>query len=160
MKSLAVAARFTAEVAVLVIVGACSVTVPEPAGPSPVQRPLVVSVDTPDGVVGLFRDANGTHLVLDGHDTGAKDESSGAPTVHLVAFGGETGRVYNSFVFGLAPSGASEVEFAGMDQLGGAVVNGLYVVAIKAKDINPIQLNWTFRDRAGAIVKQGSNITP
>lgn len=119
--------------------------------------PLLVALQTSDGLAGVFRDA-GTHLVLAGQDTGAQRETVDPPTVHLLAFDGDTGLAYNSFVFGLAPRGATQVKLVGMDGLG-AVENGVYVVAIKTKDVLPTQLNWVFSDAAGMVIAQGWNIT-
>ncbi|MES2209853.1 MAG: hypothetical protein V4515_06670 [Chloroflexota bacterium] len=121
--------------------------------------PLQASLDTPDGVVGVYLDARGTHLVLGDQDTGGQKDA-GAPTINLFSFGGETGRTYNSFVFGLAPPGATQFELDGLEYIGGGVIGGTYVVALKTRDILPQQLVWRFRSSLGAVLKEGSNITP
>jgi len=120
-------------------------------------------LETPDGVVGVFRDADGVHLVLGNDDTGGQHDGADGesrPTVHLFSTGGQSGRTYNSFVFGLAPPGAVSVHLAGLDGIGGTVDGGLYVIALREKDLLPQNIAWNFQAQSGAVIAEGSNITP
>jgi hypothetical protein len=145
--------------ALIVLLGAGCI-----AGPTVAPPPDLAGVlETPDGVVGLFRDANGVHLVLGNDDTGGQHDGANGeslPTVHLFSLGGQTGRTYNSFVFGLAPPGAVTVHLAGLDGIGGTVDGGLYVIALRDKDILPKNVVWSFQAPSGAVIAEGSNITP
>jgi hypothetical protein len=126
--------------------------------PAPVPPQLLVSIDTVDGTIGVFRAAGRLHLWI-GNDVTSQAETT-PPTVHLISYGGETGLTYNSFVFGTAPPGAVRVELAGFQAIGGDVKGGAYVLAVRDKEVLPTQLNWTFLAAGGAVVLKGSNITP
>lgn len=132
--------------------------VPPSPTSAPSIPPLAASLNTPDGSVGVFIDRLGTHLWL-GQDTGSQGGTK-PPTVHLFSLDGETGRTYNTFVFGLAPQGAVKVDLDGLEYVGGIVANGAYVIASEAKDVIPSQIVWTFHDAEGNVIAQGSNITP
>jgi len=140
-----------------VLLAGCNAS-PYPSVP-PSALALLASLDTPDGIVDVFRDTRGMHLWL-GQDTGGQNESGLPPSVHLFSTGGESGLTYNSFVFGVAPSGATQVELSGIDYIGATVTNDVYVMALEAKDILPTQLVWTFRNGQGDVISRGSNITP
>ncbi|MBI2780606.1 MAG: hypothetical protein HYX55_02265 [Chloroflexi bacterium] len=140
--------------AIALVLSGCTLF-PTPSPPPPV---LLVSVDTPDGTIGVFKNERGVHLWLVNQDTGAQKVTP-TPTVHLFTLGGETGRTYNSFVFGAAPPGAARVELAGLQAIGGEVKGGVYILALRDKSILPTQLNWKFVTEFGAVVVQGSNIT-
>ena len=137
----------------------CAVFRPTEAAPTP-PTPVLASVETPDGTVEVTRDSSGVHVWHGGLETSEHQPAGDAPNVYPVAYGGETGLIYNAFVYGLAPAGASSVALDGLEAIGGQVVKGTFVLAIKAKDVSPQQLSWTFRSPAGVVVAQGSNITP
>jgi len=139
----------------VVVVSGCGLLEATPTPP-----PIQVRLDTPDGVVGAFRDGTGIHFVIDGQDTGGKPSDRTPPTVDLFSTGGDTGRVYNSFVFGFAPVGAVRVELAGFEPIGGTVEDGMYILALRDEDILPTKLQWRFLSSAGAVLAEGSNITP
>ena len=139
----------------VVVVAGCGLTEATPTPP-----PIQARLDTPDGVVGVFRDGAGIHFVIDGQDTGGQHPDRTAPTVDLWSTGGDSGRVYNSFVYGLAPVGAVRVELAGLAPIGGTVEDGLYILALRDKDILPTKLQWRFVSSAGAVLAEGSNSTP
>ena len=143
-------------------VAGCAYLVPTPSPePRPTRPPFVVLTETPDGIVGVARDISGLHLWINGSEVTSNLDQGDPPTIHLITFSGETGMTYNSFVFGLAPPGARTFEVAGQpDPIGGVVQRGTFVIALKAKDLLPQQLNWTFRNPAGDVVARGSNITP
>ena len=139
----------------VVVVSGCGLT-----GATPTPPPIQVRLDTPDGVVGVFRDGAGIHFVIDGQDTGGQHPDRTAPTVDLFSLSGDTGRVYNSFVYGLAPVGAVRVELAGLAPIGGTVEDGMYILALRDKLILPTKLQWRFVSSAGVVLAEGSNITP
>ncbi len=141
------------------LVAGCGVLGPTVA---PAWR-LAPKLQTPDGIVGVFRDADGVHLVLGDQDTGGqRDGADGEtlPTIHLFSTSGQTGRTYNSFVFGLAPPGATSVKLTTLDGIGGEVEGGLYLIALREKDILPNKLNWAFLSESGLIISEGANVTP
>ncbi len=152
--------RLLASVAILAVIGGC-VLAPTPVPPTPEPLPpLTVRVPTPDGFVGLYREAFRVHLVLGEFGGGSSTPFGEPPTVHLLTAGGMTEAAYNSFVYGEAPAGAATVELAGFETLGGQVVDGLYVLAIRDKDMNPALLRWTFRTAADVVLAVGTGITP
>ncbi|MBI2763654.1 MAG: hypothetical protein HYX54_07905 [Chloroflexi bacterium] len=110
--------------------------------------------------MGVFRDAAGIHFVIDGQDTGGHQPDRMAPTVDLFSLSGDTGRVYNSFVYGLAPVGSVRVELAGLEPIGGTVEDGLYALALRDEDILPTKLRRRFVSSAGVVLAEASNITP
>lgn len=127
------------------------------------SHPLAAFLDTPDGVVGVFRDADGVHLVLGDQDTGGQHDGRDGeelPTVHLFSMGGDTGRSFNSFVFGIAPPGAASVKLASVNGVGGDIRDGLYVIALREKSVVPDQLHWIFASSSGVTISSGTNVTP
>lgn len=140
----------------------CSILAP--AGLTEVSTPLpnfATTIETPEGTVGVVKGDGSLRLVfvIGGGGSGTFPQG-GPPNVYLLSSGGETGAVYNSWVYGLAPAGAATFEVAGAtDALGGQVVDGAFVVALKAKDVQPVDLHWTFRAADGSVVATGSNIT-
>jgi hypothetical protein len=155
-------ASLIAGLAALLLSG-CSVLVPTP---SPVlETPLpnfATTIQTPEGTVGVVKGDGSLRLIfVNGGGGGGSFPQGDAPHVYLLSFGGETGSLYNSYVYGLAPSSAATFEVAGAtDAIGGQVVNGAFVVALKAKDVQPGDLHWTFRAVDGSILLTGANITP
>jgi len=86
-------------------------------------------------------------------------ESGNVPTVHPLRYGGETGDVYNSFVFGIAPPGAVRFSLAASGPTaGGEIVNGTFVVAMTAKDLAPNALDWAFLSADQQVVAEGIGI--
>jgi len=151
-----------AVLAAALLLQGCSVLAPAP--PTVVPTPLphfITTVDTPDGTVGIVMGETSIHLVFVDGGGGTSSEPDGDPPhVYLLSSGGETGAVYNSWVYGIAPPGAATFELAGaQDALGGQVVDGTFVVALKAKDVRPADLHWTFRAADGSVVMTGAGIT-
>jgi len=130
-------------------------------GTTPVtnSRPtLWTSIETPDGVAGVYRDAAGVHLVLNQQDTGpqfAREPLS----VHLFSLSGETGLTYNSFVFGVAPVGASDVEL-NYDGVTAPIRRRVFLVALRQRDVLPQEIEWKFLGPGGLVIAQGTNISP
>ena len=81
-------------------------------------------------------------------------------SVHLLSYGGDTGLEWNSFVYGVAPSGAERIAIAVLESSGGKVHGGTWVVAVREKDLAPDDLTWEFLDREGAVVREGHGIGP
>jgi hypothetical protein len=86
-------------------------------------------------------------------------ESGDAPSVHLSSYGGQTGLAYNTFLFGVAPEGATRFELDPPGTaLGGEVFAGTFVVALHERDVPPDQLQWAFLRQDGSVVVEGSGI--
>lgn len=152
--------QIVALVAAGIVVLACQ---PSPSGTAQACRPpLAVQVESADGPVALARISDRLVLCVAGPDGDLKEvtaveRSDRRPTVHLVAYGGSTGRHDNSFVFGDAPVGAARVEIepgAGR----GVVAGGLYVVALPPRDLRPDQLVWRFLGAPGNVIASGTGI--
>lgn len=131
---------------------------------SPIPFPILqAAVGTPDGVVGVAHTEPLLELYLiDGespHKLTSARESGNRPTVHLLAFGGETNSVYNSFVFGMAPEGATRFSLAPIGSgIGGEIVEDTFVLALMKRDVSPDELNWAFLAADGSVVAEGSGI--
>ncbi len=140
------------------MLAACSPTPPTVAPPV-----LAVSGDIPDGGVAVAKDGTTLSLWLaDGTGawtmvTSTEDEGDHA-TVHLISYGGETGRQTNSFVFGYAPNATASME-VGPGHVAAFLGQGVYVAALAARDVAPNMLVWTFRDAAGGTIASGTGIT-
>ena len=130
-----------------------------------IETPLpnfTTRVDSPDGVVGVVHAGTTIRLVFlpGGGGTSAQIQGA-APHVYLMSMGGETGATYNSWVFGIAPDGAATVELAGaVDAISAPMVDGVFLIGLKAKDIGPGALSWTFRSADGAVLAKGAGIRP
>lgn len=146
---------------------ACSILGPESPPPSPefVHLPLVVKVETEDGVMGVAR-RGGTLVLVTGpnedmlHERTWSGDKEGETTLTLLTVGGETEpRTYNTWVFGNAPPGAVKFEttFGGV---GGEVVDGVFVLALPYKDLPVTALTWSFLNAAGEVVVSGRGLTP
>jgi hypothetical protein len=140
----------------------CSLLAPgvQPVPPTPLPI-FAVTLDTPDGEVGVVRKQSGLELVFVNGGGGTSAQFDGqAPHIYLITYGGETGQTYNSYVYGVAPAGATSVEFAGFDApLRSPIVGGTFLVALKEKEVKPSDLHWTFLSGAGAVILRGSSIT-
>jgi len=85
---------------------------------------------------------------------------AGVDSLHLISYGGATGDEWNTFAFGTAQPGTVRVELSGYpDQRGGTVVEGAWVVALREKDVLPVDLEWRFIADDGA-VRTGVGIFP
>jgi hypothetical protein len=147
-------------VVIALVVGGCSWLVPKPSPePPPTLPPFVTLAETSEGIVGVARDITGLHFWLYGSEGTHVRPEGDPPNIYLVTFDGDTGQIYNSFVFGLAPPGATTFELTGQPgSIGGSVTQGVFVIAVKAKGLLPQQLLWTFRNPAGDIVARGTGI--
>jgi hypothetical protein len=145
---------------VVLAVGGCAWVVPTPSPePPPTLPPFITLTETPEGIVGAARDITGLHLWVDGYEVTHVRHQGDPPNIYLITYGGATEQIYNSFVFGLAPPGATTFELAGQPgSIGGSVTEGAFVTALKAKDLLRQQLLWTFRNSAGDIVARGTGI--
>jgi hypothetical protein len=129
--------------------------------PPPTLPPFIALAETSEGIVGVARDIAGLHLWVYGFESTHVRPESDPPSIYLISLSGETGQAYNSFVFGLAPPGASTFALAGQPgSIGGSVTHGAFVIALQAKDLLPQQLLWTFSNPAGDIVARGTGIKP
>jgi hypothetical protein len=84
----------------------------------------------------------------------------GSDSLHLISYGGATGEEWNTFVFGTAQPGTARVELRGfLDQRGGTVADGAWVIALREKDLGPEDIEWRFVGDDGA-VRTGIGIFP
>jgi hypothetical protein len=131
----------------------------EPSSPAP---SFVAAFAGPEGLVGLTR-SNGAIALYIPNGAGGTTEITTTPdrpgdlTVHLAALGGSTQARLNSFVYGNAPAGAATVEVT-PETVVGQVQNGLFVVGLQQKDLNPLLLHWKFLRLDGTVVLSGSGI--
>src|SRR4051794_973413 len=90
-------------------IGACGPIEPvEVPPPTAVIPSVALKVDLPDGQAGVARSAGRLRLFLAGTDGAFFEATSnpdhpGTTAIHLMSYGGETGRTSNSFIFGNAP---------------------------------------------------------
>jgi hypothetical protein len=158
---LRVAAIAAIAVSALLVAGCALLPAPtSPQGtPGTTIDELDVSVGTPDGLVGVAVLVDGLHLVFHGKDTGPQFDDPPNPSVKLFGVPGDTGQLYNTFVYGLAPAGAKTIVF---DGFAGLVEfrSGLYIAALRESDIDPTTLRWQFLAQGGAIVLAGEGVTP
>ncbi len=137
--------------------------------PSPgyefVRLPLVVKVETEDGIMGVAR-RNGALVLVTGptedmlHEQTSSADRKGEAALTLLTVGGETQpRTFNTWVFGNAPPGA--VKFVTtLGGVGGEVVDGVFVLALPYKDLPVTALRWSFLNAAGEVVVSGRELTP
>ena len=142
------------------LVASCGfVPSPTPSAGPPSAPPFDVLIETPDGPVGLTRSGSSIGLYLHSSDGGTYNVTStptgSAPTVHLYAQGGETGRQWNTFVFGEAPVGAMAIQVNGSRA---AVRDGLYVVGLAVRELPPDALVWSFLGVGDGVIAQGSGL--
>jgi hypothetical protein len=122
---------------------------------------LVTRIETPDGSAGVARINNALQLLLfaDGgwHPVTHVPDQPGQTTIHLYTYGGDSGRTTNSFVFGDAPPGAAmfRVSLEGAQE---RVTSGVFLVALRLKDLTPSELHWTFLKADGTTLSSGSGI--
>ena len=84
----------------------------------------------------------------------------GGDSLHVVSYGGATGEPWNTFVFGTAAPGTERVELPGFpDQRGGEVVHGVWVIALRQKDLQPADITWRFVNADGSS-RTGTGIFP
>jgi hypothetical protein len=152
----------TATVASALLVAACAV-LPAPTAPEGTPGTTIdqldVSVGTPDGLVGVALLVDGLHLVYHGKDTGPQSDDPPNPSVKQFSVPGDTGQLYNTFIYGRAPVGAKTIVF---DGFAGLVEfrSGLYIAALREADIDPSTLRWQFLAQGGEILLAGENLTP
>jgi hypothetical protein len=85
---------------------------------------------------------------------------AGTDSLHLFSYGGATGEEWNSFVFGTAAPRTLRVELTGFpDQLGGTVVGGAWIIALREKDLYPQEITWRFVNDDGSS-RSGTGIFP
>jgi hypothetical protein len=152
-----------ASLAAALLTGCAGLPPTAPATPTPdfLDLPLVVSVDTPDGLIGISR-SRGNLKLLEGPRgqqmmTTQHPDMPWVATVYLSSYGGETGRAFNSFVFGNPPPGASRFRLS-LGGIGGEVVDGVYLVALPQKDLSPLRLAWQFLDPNGQVIEEGTSV--
>ena len=100
-------------------------------------------------------DSDWKATVANSHAARARENSG-----HLLASGGATDSQWNSFFYGTAADGVASVRVSSAGTTGGRVVNGVWVVALKAKDLKPDDISWQFLDNAGGSVLSGTGIFP
>lgn len=85
----------------------------------------------------------------------------GTNSAHLIAYGGNTGAEWNAFVYGTAETTVSRVVLRGFDRpAGGMVVDGVWVIALREKDVSPDQLHWSLLAADGSVIESGTGIFP
>jgi hypothetical protein len=144
-------------VAALMVVACGSTRAPAQSPPA-----LAVSIQSPEGPAGVavhdgtmqlyLTDSDGLHMV-----TSSPYAASRAPTVYLYSLGGTTDRAVNTFVFGVAPTGAAAVLIEPGD-VHGTVANGVYLAGVPQKDVVPRDVTWSFLDSIGRVISQGTDI--
>jgi hypothetical protein len=82
----------------------------------------------------------------------------GRTSVNLLSYGGETGDEWNTFVYGTAVPGAARVDLDWPGGVGGAVVDGAWLVVPPDKDVRPDDLTWRFLDAGGTELVRGDGI--
>lgn len=140
-------------------------------------RPTIISLaDIPsdqlvtladDRRVGVRIDAGRLDLVVmerdlfgnwTGHIITSTRATPGQDSLHLVSFGGQVDFTWNSFVYGTAEQGTTAVSVAGLEgAVGGRVMNGVWVIALRQKDLEPGNIQWTFH-RADGTARTGVGI--
>lgn len=90
----------------------------------------------------------------------ASAAAGGRPVVQLVALSGETGSRWNAFAFGTAGARVSRVRLVGLAGVGGQVVDGAWVIALRQRDLSPRLLAWEFLSARGGVLDAGRGITP
>ncbi|HET7645759.1 MAG TPA: hypothetical protein VFM03_04675 [Candidatus Limnocylindria bacterium] len=98
-----------------------------------------------------------------GPDGWRVEERAGATSprggsVSAVSGGGEMIGPWPTFVFGAAPPGVARVVVAGIDGVGGQVVDGAWVVASRVENIPMGQIAWQFLDAGGGVVLSGEGL--
>jgi hypothetical protein len=147
-------------VAVLLVATGCGSLVPSS---SPTTAPsLVIETETVDGLIGLARGDGALALLIADESGGLSqitvvDDRAGDTTIHIATLGGQTGRQINSFVFGNAPAGASRVDVTNEGASTG-VSDGVFVLGLRERDLNPANLHWAFLAPDGTVILQGDGL--
>lgn len=81
-------------------------------------------------------------------------------STHLLSLGGDTGDEWNSYFYGTAPADVSRVTLDGLGAVGGQVVDGAWVLALRERDLVPDDMHWTFVDAFGQTIRSGTGIGP
>lgn len=145
-------------------------------GPSSLEEAVRREQLAPDAVVRLSegaavaarRDATDVSVLWFDHEAGDWETQeiassripNQASSLRLMSMGGETGLDWNSFVYGTAPAAVSAVQLDGFDGEGGHVSDGVWVIALREKDISPNDLHWKFVDATGLTVESGDGTFP
>lgn len=157
-------ARAAAIVAAAVLLAGCQLLGGRPQ--LPVQSAAVVDLG-PEAAAARLIDGRVEVLVAtpgEGGDPGAvstitsSSAQSGTDTVFLLSYGGNTGGLWNTFVYGTASPNVAKVELDLPGGAGGQVVDGAWLVALPDKDITPDQLHWSFSAADGTIVREGEGL--
>ncbi|MGH2456833.1 MAG: hypothetical protein ACRDHD_11335 [Candidatus Limnocylindria bacterium] len=88
----------------------------------------------------------------------ASADVTGSESVQLVSYDGETGEEWNTFVYGLAGPSVSRVRLAGRLGVGGQVVDGAWVVALRDRGLGPADIHWSFVSAQGGALRVGSGL--
>ncbi|HEX2141863.1 MAG TPA: hypothetical protein VHK28_06245 [Candidatus Limnocylindria bacterium] len=107
-------------------------------------------------VIAFLRDEDAGWQVQRLAHAGSSDDE----LVQLISYGGETGEVWNTFVYGLAGPDVSRVVLEGRPGPGGQVIDGAWVIALQQKDLAPADIRWRFLSASGGTLRTGSGITP
>ncbi len=145
--------------------GACAVRAIDPALLLPVSPAAVVRFD---GVAAAALTTHGRVEVWVARQEAGEPRanaitaSAAVPPlvdrVLLLSYSGGTGDGWNTFVYGTAEPGTSRVELVGFEGLGGQVVEGAWLVVLRAADVTPDQLHWRFLGPDGSVRREGSGI--
>jgi hypothetical protein len=84
----------------------------------------------------------------------------GLDSLRLVSYDGATHEAFNTFVFGGAGEGVARVELSLDGGRGGAVSDGVWVVALPDKGLTPDDIGYRFLDASGNVVLEGRGIFP
>jgi len=156
-----------AAVLVAVVAQGCSITglgAPQWT-PEFVRLPLVVKLETADGIVGVVRRSGALVLVMGPDMQALREQTSGADrpgstSLNMLTSGGELPpATYYSWIYGNAPPGAMRFS-TNLGGAGGDVVDGIFVLALEEKDLDPEVLAWAFVDADGDVIQRGRSLSP
>jgi len=109
-------------------------------------------------LVSLTRDPGGRWVARILTSTRA---SRGQDSLHLISYGGtDTGEEWNTYVYGTAGPGVDHVALEGFPEArGGKVASGVWVIALREKDVTPAAIRWKFVATDGSVTS-GEGIFP
>ena len=156
--------------AATLVVAACAPSASDPVSGGALLglNPDAIVAIGPDGVAARFTGSSVEVVVVRRGLTGwvASPVTShtarlGENSVHLMTYDGATGLVWNTFVYGTGASGVDRVRLLGFpEQVGGRVVDGVWVIALPNKGVVPSDLRWEFVDATGQRLDVGAGIFP
>lgn len=150
---------------VTALVAGCALQTIDPASLLPVLPAAVVRFDGQAAAALAVRGRVEVWVAYqsDGRPTAKPITASAAvPTgldrVLLLTCGGEIAEECHTFVYGTAEPGTARVELVGVEGLGGQVVEGAWLIVLRAADVTPDQLHWRFLGADGTVRREGEGL--